>query len=134
LANTTIQKIILQGDGKAFIAENFAGKEALLTPLPLYLQDADNTDVFDYGGTIKTITLTGVFIGDTEAKVKSFIDSVEALIQGHQDTQAGAPYTFTDDRRGTLKVKVFNFDSTFVEGWPLGATWTLKLIQSSTNA
>ena len=102
--------------------------------MPLYLTDSDGTDVLDFGGVIKMVTLTGVYVGDTEAEAKSFVDSVEDLIQGHQDTAAGYPKTFTDDRRGTLKVKIMDFESVFYEGWPLGCTWTLKLIESSQNA
>ncbi len=134
MANTTLKDVIIQGDGNSFIRENIVRKEATLSILPLYLQDSDLTDVFDFGGTIKIITLNGVYIGTNEAAVKTFIDSVEVLIQGHQDIQAGYPLTFIDDRRGTLKVKVMDFESIFVAGWPTACTWTLKLVQSSTNA
>lgn len=134
MANTTLKGIVLHGDGKAFIIENPARKEAIITPMPLYSNDSEDTDVFDFGGVIKIINLTGIYIDSTQAAVKSFIDSVEALIQGHQDIAAGYPLTFVDDRRGTLKVKVMDFESVFVEGFPTGATWTLKLIQSSNNA
>ena len=134
MANTTLGSITLQGDGKAFILENSCRKEAILTPMPLYFMDSDHTDVFDFGGTIKTITLTGKYVGDSISDCKSFIDSVEALIQGHQDIDAGYPLTFTDDLRGTIKVKVMDFDSTWVEGEPHEITWTLKLIQASENA
>jgi len=105
-----------------------------LTVLPLYLSDSDETDVFDYGGTTKIITLTGIYMGANVATLKTFVDSVEALIQGHQDVQAGYPLTFTDDLRGTIKVKIFDFNSTFAEGHSTKIDWTLKLVQSNTNA
>lgn len=133
MGNTTLGNIILQGDGKAFIIENNARKEATLTPQPLYLMDSDQTDVFDFGGVTKTITLSGKFVGDSISDCKSFIDSVEALIQGHQDVDAGYPITFTDDLRGTIKVKIMDFDSTWIEGEPHEISWTLKLIESSEN-
>ena len=125
---------MLQGDGKAFIRESSVRKESILSILPLYFRDSDETDVFDFGGTIKMLTLNGIYIDTTESAVKTFIDNVEALIQGHQDINAGAPYVFVDDRRGTIRVKILSFDSIFVEGFPTGATWSLKLVQSSTNA
>ena len=145
IANTTlgnpgggISNITLQGDNNSFIQDNIVRKEATLSILPLYLLDSDETDVFDFGGTIKLITLNGVFIGATESNVKTFVDKVEDLIQGHQDTNAAYPLTFTDDRRGTgndaLKVKVMSFESIFVAGYPTACTWNLKLVQSSTNA
>ena len=101
--------------------------------MPLYLNDSDLTDVFDFGGTIKTITLSGTFSGDNEAQ-KAFIDSLQALIQGSQDTTAGYPLTFVDDLRGTLKVKVLDFESTKIDGQPNQIIWTIKIIESSNNA
>ena len=101
--------------------------------MPLYLSDSDATDVFDFGGTTKIITLTGVYMGANVAALKSFVDSVETLIQGHQDVQAGYPLTFADDLRGTIKVKIFDFNSTFNEGSSTKIDWTLKLVEASEN-
>ncbi len=102
--------------------------------LPLYLLDSDETDVFDFGGVVKLITLNGIFVGSNEAGVKTFVDAMEALLQGAQDVGNGYPLTLTDDRRGTLIVKIIDFESIFVAGYPTACTWTLKLVQSSTNA
>ena len=134
MANTTISGITLHDGANAIIIENDCRKEAVLTVLPLYLNDSDLTDVFDFGGTIKVINLTGIYIGANIAALKTWVDSVEALIQGHQDVQAGAPYTFVDDLRGTIKVKILDFNSTKAEGESTKIAWTLKLVQSSTNA
>ncbi len=105
--------------------------------LPLYLLDSDETDVFDFGGVVKIINLHGVFIGAAESDVKTFVDSVEALIQGAQDIGNDYPLTFKDDRRTSgagIKVKILDFESIFIAGYPTACTWTLKLVQSSTNA
>lgn len=134
MANSTISTVTLEGDGYSYIGDNTVKKEALLTPMPLYLLDADETEVFDFGGVIKTINLTGVYIGTTKANCKTFIDDCEALIQGHQDVDSGYPLTFTDDYRGTIKVKVQSFESTKEAGEPLIVRWSFKFIQSSTNA
>ncbi len=138
MANTTLSggglgTITLHGSGSVII-ENHAAKEALLTVLPLYLSDSDLTDVFDFGGTTKTINLTGIYLGANIAALKTFVDSVEAYIQGHQDTDAGYPLTFVDDMRGTIKVKIFSFNSTKLEGESTKVGWTMKLVQSSENA
>lgn len=133
MGSTTLKTVTLDGDGRALIIENTARKEAPLIPMPLYLSDSNLTDVFDFGGVIKTFTLTGTYTG-TLAQQISFIDSIEAFLQGHQDTSAGYPITFTDDLRGTKKVKVMDFDSTKVEGQPTRITWTLKLVESSSSA
>jgi len=102
--------------------------------MPLYLSDSDETDVFDYGGVIKVISFTGFYIAESTAALKTWIDSVEALVQGHQDTDEGYPLDLVDDLRGTIKVKVQSFNSTSREAEPTKVGWTLKLVQSSTNA
>lgn len=134
MANTTLGTITLHDGSSAIIVENNCRKESSVTVLPLYLSDSDQTDVFDFGGTVKLITLTGVYLGTDVATLKTWIDSVEALIQGHQDTDAGYPLTFIDDLRGTIKVKIMDFDSTFAEGNQTRIDWSIKLVQSSTNA
>lgn len=134
MGNSTLGSVTLQGDGKAFIVELPGRKESVLTPLPFYLSDSDETDVFDFGGALRTFTLSGIYIGTSEAAVKSFVQSIEALIQGHQDVNAGYPLNFTDDRLGTVKVKLMDFEYVYVAGFPTACTWTLKLIESSQNA
>lgn len=134
MANTTLGEVTLHDGSTTIITENNCRKESVLTVLPLYLSDSDLTDVFDFGGTIKLINLTGVFMGADTAALKTWIDSVEALIQGHQDVDAGYPLTLTDDLRGTIKVKIFDFDTTQTEGDPTKIIWALKLVQSSENA
>ncbi len=134
MANTTVKDIIFQDLDTTFISENRCRKEAIITPMPLYLKDSEDTDVFDFGGVIKTITLTGVFAGANQAACKTWIDSVEDLIQGHQDKSAGYPLTFINDLRGTLKVKIMDFESTQEAGETVSCTWVIKLIESSENA
>lgn len=134
MANTVLSNVTLHDGSSSIIVENNCRKESSVTVLPLYLSDSDQTDVFDFGGTVKLITFTGVYLGVNTAALKSWIDSVEALIQGHQDTDAGYPLTLTDDLRGTIKVKIMDFDSTFAEGNQTKIDWSLKLVQSSTNA
>ena len=135
MANTTLKDVILQDLTNSFITENNCRKEAVITPMPLYTMDSDETDVFDFGGVIKTITLTGKYEHeDGVSALKTWVDSVEALIQGHQDVEAGYPIKFTDDLRGTLRVKVMDFDTTWIEGEATLIIWTLKLMQASKNA
>ena len=134
MANTTINGIVLHDGSNAIITENDCRKEGVLTILPLYLNDSDLTDVFDFGGTIKIINLSGVYVGANVAALKTWLESVEALIQGHQDIDAGAPWTFVDDLRGTIKVKVLDFSTTKMEGDSTKLNWVIKIVQSSTNA
>ena len=126
--------IVLEGDGACFIGDNTVKKESLLTPMPLYLLDSDLTEVFDFGGVIKIINLSGVYVGATKAACKTFIDNCESLIQGQQDLERGYPLDFVDDYRGTVKVKVADFESTKEAGEPLIVRWSLKLMQASPNA
>ena len=137
MSNTTLNGITLHDGANAVIIDNDCRKESILAILPLYLSDSDLTDVFDFGGVIKTITLTGSYVGANVAALKTWIDSMEALQQGHQDIDAGAPYAFVDDLRAPspgLKVKVLEFSSPWNAAEPTRVTWTIKLVQSSTNA
>lgn len=134
MSNTTLNSVVLHNGSNAVIVENDCRKEGVLTILPLYLNDSDLTDVFDFGGTIKTINLTGSYIAESTANLKTWIESVEELINGHQDVEAGAPWTLVDDLRGTIKVKVLDFNTTWTEADPTRVSWALKLVQSSTNA
>lgn len=134
MANTTISGVILHDGSSAVIKDNDCRKESSLAIMPLYLSDADETDVFDYGGVVKIITLSGSYIATSTANLKTWIESVEALQNGHQDTDTGYPLTLVDDLRGTIKVKIMDFSSTSAEAVPTRITWSLKLVQSSTNA
>ena len=126
--------VTLHGDGNATITDNDCSKDSSLAIMPLYLSDADGTDVFDYGGVTKTITLTGVYLNESKANIVGWIADVENLQQGHQDNDSGYPLYFNDDIRGGLWVKVLSFSSTYTEAEPTKLRWNLKLVQSSTNA
>lgn len=134
MENTTIAGIVIDNGGNVVITENGCKKESNLAIMPLYLSDSDATDVFDYGGVTKTINLSGVYIAETIAELKEWIESLEALQNGHQDTDSEYPVEFVDDLRGTIKVKVLDFSSTKVEAETTRITWSIKLVQSSTNA
>lgn len=125
--------ITLHDGSSAIIKSNSAKKDSSLAIMPLYLSDSDKTDVFDYGGVTKTISLSGVYIAETVAELKTWIDALEIVQQGHQDTGAGYPMILNDDIRGSLYVKVMSFSSDWVEGEPTKITWTIKLVESSTN-
>ena len=133
MSNTTLGGVTLHDGNSAIIILNDCSKESFLTPMPMYLYDSDMTDIFDFGGVTKVINLTGSYVAGSIAALKTWIDSVEVLVQGHQDTDAGYPLTFVDDLRGSIKVKIYSFSSTIVEA-ELRTTWTLKLIQSSENS
>ena len=132
MVNSTIGgTFVLEGDGQSFIGDNSAKKEAILTPMPLYLLDADETEVFDFGGVIKTISLTGVFIAVSIENAETFITNIESLIQGHQDNAAGYPKEFVDDYRGTINVFIQSCETTKEAGEPLIVRWSIKLIQGT---
>jgi hypothetical protein len=139
VANTTLGGVTLNGDSKSFIAEKSVRKEALVTPMPLYGLDSEDTDIFDFGGVIKSINISGVYVDTTIANIQSFIQSCENLIQGQQDKEAGYPLTFVDDYHknssgGNMKVKIMDFESTASAGSPLIIRWTFKLFEASENA
>lgn len=134
MVNTTIAGIILHNGSNAVITENQCDKETFLVEMPLYGNDSDETDVFDFGGVTRNIRLTGIYIGANVAALKIWIESIEALQQGHQDKDAGAPYELVDDLRGTINVKVKSFGTSYIEAAPTKIGWTLNIVESSENA
>lgn len=126
--------VTFHNGSNAIIKSNSTKKDSSLAIMPLYLSDSDKTDVFDYGGVTKTITLSGVYVAETVVALKTWIESAEELQQGHQDTDDGYPLNMTDDLRGPIYVKVMSFSSDWNEGEPTKITWTIKLVESSTNA
>lgn len=134
MADTTLGTVTLENQTSTFIQDNTCRKEAILTPMPFYLLDSNNTDVYDFGGCIKTVTLNGIYVGTSIATVKTFIDSLEAVVNGAQDLSNGYPLDLVDDTRGTIKVKVMDIETSKVSGNPIMCTWSTKLIQASENA
>ena len=139
MANTTLIRygyltVTLHDGENSIITESTSIKDSSLAIMPLYLSDSDETDVFDYGGAIKHINLNGIYIATSTDDLKTWIEEVESLQNGHQDKDSGYPLLFTDDLRGSVKVKCLNFSSTAVGGQPAKITWSLKLVESSENA
>ena len=133
MGNTTLGVITLHDGATAVMNDNNTKKSAELIAQPLYTQDSDETEVMDYGGTIKKITLSGTKIADNIAALKVWIDALEGLINGQQDHGNSYPITLADDLRGTILVKVEEVDTSMKEGEVVNATWTVKLIQAAST-
>lgn len=102
-------------------------KDANLMPFPLIGLDSDETDVFDFGGTTRMITLTVEKSGTTSA-INTFIQTkLLALINGDQSDTL----TYVSDRLGTVYVKVMNVTFDIVGGTPTKFIYTLKLIEAT---
>lgn len=137
MANTTLVNsktsttVILQDNTTSFIDTITPSKETTLVPVPMYTKDSDETDVFDFGGVTKTITITGRYIHGTLATIVTWKESLENLVNGQQDTINGYPITFTDDFEGSRKVKIMSIEFTMDSGNPTQLFYTIKLIESS---
>lgn len=134
MGNVTIGTLTLQGDDKSFVGEISSRKESVLTPMPFYTLDSDQTDVFDFGGVVKTINVSGVFIGTSNSDCITFKNAFEGLQQGHQDNISGYPITFVQDIIETIYVKIMDSEWTNVGGEPFIIRWNLKLVESSQNS
>lgn len=122
----------LAGYSLGIIQEENVRKEAILTVMPAYLLDSSDTYVFDFGGTQRTISITGKYSG-TLAEIQTFINNIQGLIQGHQDINAGYPKDYVSDLLGTVKVKIMDFEFNWTAGEPNTIFYTLKLIEASTQ-
>jgi len=114
------------------LQEESVSKEANLTLMPLFGSDSNLTDVFDFGGVTRTITITAVR-KDTPANIAAFVQgTLLALMQGDQSPTQNYPYTYTSTLLGTVKVKFMSIDLNYVAGDPRRLRYTIKMVESST--
>lgn len=103
-------------------------KDSNLMIIPFPTMDSYATDVFDYMGVTKEITLNGVFISDNLGSQTAWIGSMFGLIQGGQ---TGSTHYASPVIGSPFMVKVQNFEYTREMADISRLHWTLKLIESS---
>lgn len=118
----------LDGNNLGSIQSETVKKTAQITPLPLPLSDSNQTDVFDFGGVIRTISLTTVKSGNTAA-LQSLITALNNILDG--DQVSTVPYV--SDLFGTINVKLMDVSFTYVAGKPLTMTMSIRLVESSSR-
>lgn len=97
---------------------------------PLFMADSDQTDVFDFGGAVRIITIE-VIKDDTAANLTTFTQALMTLIQGDQSPDKGYPIDYVSDLLGTVKVKIQNISFTWIAGEATKLGYTIKMIESS---
>jgi hypothetical protein len=105
-------------------------KTANIIVLPLPTGDSDETETFDMLGVVRTITLSGSFVGSRDDIVAD-IESFEALVDGEQETS----YELDVDEisADTLYVKIESIRT----NWDLSqhpsnkCDYTIKLVQGT---
>jgi len=102
------------------------GKTANLFTQPIPTSDSDQTFVLDLFGVTRTIQLTGS-AKDTVANIQSFINTIEALINGSQTGK-----NFVSSIHSVNKTcQINSFRYTYVEGTVELLNYTMELIESS---
>ena len=95
-----------------------------VTALYMPTEGADETEVYDFGGDINTITVKGILANSTVSDTKAIVDAMKAKFAGEQtDTSV-----FFSDQTGTMTVMCAGFTAE----WELPGVichYTLKLIQ-----
>lgn len=115
----------LGGIALGTVTSETVSKQGNLTPIPLLFLDADKTNVFDYGGVTRVITIEGYFNGTLAANLTS-IQNIEALQAGNQiDT-----IVYDSDFRADMNVKIEKIDSTITGGTPRILVYTISMIQA----
>ena len=101
-----------------------------IMPIPIPMGDSDQTEVFDLGGNLETISVEGYYTSDSVANTKTKVDALLALFDGSQDTAI----SLITDQTGTLSVKIADVSIT----WSIGDTPTsvvanygIKLLRST---
>jgi len=107
-------------------------KSANLMELPMPLSDSSDTDVFDFMGCTKKITLNGVFdaANNGSSAIIGFTGSVDSLIQGQQTYSTLKSINIA----GSLIVKADNFNYDYLRGNPNSIRYNLTLIQTTTTS
>lgn len=116
------------------VQDESVGKTADLAPMPLYGSDSAATDVFDFGGTVRIITLMIEKTSTSAANMASFLTALLGLIQGDQSPDYSYPFTYTSTLLGAIKVKVASIDVSVTiprDVAQLTCTYTIKFIESS---
>lgn len=114
------------------IQEEQVRKEANMNINPLWFSDSNNTDVLDWGGATRTITITGI-ISDTPANIVTAIGQLDALVNGWQTSANGYPKNYVSDKYGTKKVKFLDVVTTSIAGFPRRLAYTIRMVESSLN-
>jgi len=102
-------------------------KIANMTELPLPLSDSDATEVFDFGGSVRTFTVPTLQTGATVGALKTILDTFLALLNGDQSSTVA----YVSDLSGTINVKVRSIDYAFTAGSPNILELNFVLIQAS---
>lgn len=102
-------------------------KDLNITPITLPGLDDDDTEVFDLGGALTTITLTGSVVGTSTANVKTGVDNLLAIADGNQD----ATVTLSTDQTGSLSVKIATMDFVWEVPGINKCMYTIKVIKGT---
>lgn len=102
-------------------------KDLNITPITLPGLDDDDTEVFDLGGALTTITLTGSVVGTSTANVKTGVDNLLAIADGNQD----ATVTLSTDQTGSLSVKIATMDFVWEVPGINKCMYTIKVIKGA---
>jgi hypothetical protein len=119
----------LNGDSLYQVNYESISKIASLLVLPMPISDSDDTQVYDFGGATRTITITGVIVGTANhTQFKS--DFIDDILDGDQS----APVDYVSDTMGgvTYKVKIDNIDTSYRSGVPESLEYTIKMIEADT--
>jgi len=107
-------------------------KESFLEPFPIALTDSNETDVFDYGGVVKRITVT-LWKKGTLSELQSLMDTLDAINDGDQTTTVKyqSDTVGTGGNPGTIEVKIEKIDYDYRAGITGRLIINLNLIEAS---
>lgn len=112
------------------VASEGGGKQASLSAFEFFGEDSDQTEVDDFGGAVRTLTLRTAKAGSL-SDLKTFIDSVEGLINGEQTPENNYPYQLVSDLTGTTKVKFLDVNWELNNSRPRIIDVTIRMYQAA---
>lgn len=122
----------LDGESLGNINNEVVRKLASLTAMPIPTEDSDTTQVFDYSGASREITIEGRYVDTSLANIfTNFVDVFNTILSGNQNGTSSY-INYVSDLHGTIKVKLDEFiveNDTEATG-PLSVAYTMRLIET----
>lgn len=116
------------------VAKETHNKSASIDARAYPLQNSDQTQLFDFGGVVRRITINGTYIDTSQANVMTnFVDKIEAILDGDQS----ATITFHSDLHatgagsGNFNVMIESFNWNYSAGTVLAVDYTIVMVEGT---
>ena len=126
MANTTLSAVILSGTSGSLsmiVTREDYKKTSDLFIMTMPASDDDSTISYDFEGVRGVLKVDGEVMSTSASALKTWCESLEALINGEQTT-----IEYVSDTRGTKNVKIEDVNTTWTKITDQSITFNVSLI------